>query len=143
MIRHILVGFDGSDSSRRAARFAHDLALQVAARMTVLFVIEPPRILPIGPLDSYLVAGGQHTDEELEGVRKLLEEVASDLPAAQVDKVVEVGRPAETICKQAELLRADLIVVGARGLGVGGRWLLGSVSDRVVHAADRPVTVVH
>jgi nucleotide-binding universal stress UspA family protein len=37
---------------------------------------------------------------------------------------------------------ADHVVVGARGLNAGTRWLVGSVSDRVVHHAHCPVTVV-
>ena len=143
MIRHILVAFDASESSRKAAHFAHDLAQQTGARVTLLYVIEPPRVLPIGPLDAYLTAGGQHSKEELDAVRTLLDQEAESLPKAQVDKRVEVGRPADTVCQKAQELQADLIVVGARGHGTGGRWLLGSTSDRIVHQADRAVTVVH
>ncbi|MBI5547736.1 MAG: universal stress protein [Deltaproteobacteria bacterium] len=143
MIGHVLVGFDGSASARKALRFAHDLAAQTGARLTALLVLELPHVLPIGPLDSYIVTAPQADPSEMERVRRLLGEAVADLPAAKVDQRVEVGRAAEVLCEQATKLGVDLIVVGARGLGVGGRWLLGSVSDRVVHHADRPVTVVH
>ncbi len=143
MIKHILVAIDGSDSSRKAARFAHDLAQQTNARITLLFVLEPPRMIALGFLDSELISGSQRSPEELEAVRRLLDEVASDLPKAQVDKLVEIGRPADTIVAQADALGADHLVIGARGLNPGGKWLLGSVSDRVVQHAGRPVTVVH
>ena len=143
MIKHILVAIDGSDSSRKAARFAHDLAQQTNARISLLFVLEPPRMIALGFLDSELISGSQRSPEELEAVRRLLDEVAADLPKAQVDKVVEIGRPADTIVAQADALGADHIVIGARGLNPGGKWLLGSVSDRVVQHAGRPVTVVH
>jgi nucleotide-binding universal stress UspA family protein len=143
VIKHILVAIDGSDSSRKAARFAHDLAQQTNARITLLFVLEPPRMIALGFLDSELISGSQRSPEELEAVRRLLDEVASDLPKAQVDKLVEIGRPADTIVAQADALGADHIVIGARGLNPGGKWLLGSVSDRVVQHAGRPVTVVH
>ncbi|HSP81261.1 MAG TPA: universal stress protein [Myxococcaceae bacterium] len=143
MIQHILVAIDGSDSSRKAARFAHDLAQQTGARITHLFVLEPPRMLPLGFLDSELISSPQRSPEEMEAVRRLLDEVAADLPKAQVDKVVEIGRPADTIVAMADKLGADHIVVGARGLNPGGKWLMGSVSDRVVQHAGRPVTVVH
>lgn len=143
MLKHILVAIDGSETSRKAARFAHDLAQQTQARITLLFVLEPPRVFNLGFLDSELIAGPQRTPEEMDAVRRMLEEVAADLPKAQVEKVVEIGRPADTIVAMADKLGADHIVVGARGLNPGGKWLLGSVSDRVVQHAGRPVTVVH
>ena len=143
MVEHILVGFDGSESSRKAVRFAHDLAVQTHAKLTLVFVLELPHVLPIGPLDSYLVTGSARAPEEIKAVQRLLDEVAADLPAVSVDRRVEIGRPADVLCEQAEQCGADLIVVGARGVGLGGRWLLGSVSDRVVHHAGRPVVVVH
>lgn len=143
MIHHILVAIDGSDTSRKAARFAHDLAQQTGSRITLLFVLEPPRMLAIGFMDSEIITGGHRSPEELEAVRRMLDEVAADLPKAQVEKLVEIGRPADTIVATAERLGVDHIVVGARGLNPGGKWLLGSVSDRVVQHAGRPVTVVH
>jgi nucleotide-binding universal stress UspA family protein len=143
VIGNILVAIDGSEHSRRAARFAHDLAQQTGARITLLFVLEPPRVLPFGFLDSEVITA-PHTDtKEMDTVQRLLEQVAADLPKAQVEKVVEFGAPADTIVSVAEKRGVDLIVVGARGLSRGGKWLLGSVSDRVLQHAGRPVTVVH
>ena len=52
------------------------------------------------------------------------------------------GEPGKSIVAAAEAERADLIVVGTRGLARAGRWLLGSVSDHVVHHASCPVLVV-
>lgn len=142
MIRHILVAVDGSESCRKAARFAHDLAQQTQARITLLFVLEPPRALPVAFMDAEVITGSQRTPREVEAVRRMLDELAADLPQAQVEKVVEMGPAADTILAQAEALGADHIVVGARGLSAGSRWLVGSVSDRVVHHARLPVTVV-
>ncbi|MFZ5469848.1 MAG: universal stress protein [Myxococcota bacterium] len=142
-MRHLLVGIDGSQSARKAALYAHDLAQQIGARVTLLFVLDPPRVFPIGPLDSVAIAAHPPPPEEMQRVTQLLDEVAKDLPRAQLEKRVVVGAPAATLLEQARELAADTIVVGARGLGPGGRWLLGSVSDRVVHHADRPVIVVH
>ena len=143
-IQHILVGIDGSEGSRRAARFAHALAVPLGARLTLMVVLEPPRVLAFGPLDGFAFSAPKLDEAHLAGARKLLQEVGNDLPAGQVAHVVEVGDVADTLCAQAESLGADLVVVGARGMAsAAGRWLLGSVSDRVVHHARRPVTVVH
>jgi nucleotide-binding universal stress UspA family protein len=48
VIQHILVAISGSEHSRRTAHFAHDLAQQLGTRLTLLCVLEPPRILPLG-----------------------------------------------------------------------------------------------
>jgi len=141
MVNHILVGVDGSNGSRKAARFAKDLASQAGARLTLLFVIEPPRVIAVGPMDSFLEFP-RSSPEEIEAAHKLLDEVADGTASAKVDKIVETGTAAETICAQAEKLKVDLVVVGARGVGPLGRFLVGSVSDRVVHHAGRSVLVV-
>jgi nucleotide-binding universal stress UspA family protein len=141
MVNHILVGVDGSAGSRKAARFAKDLASQAGAQLTLLFVIEPPRVIAVGPMDSFLEFP-RSSPEEIEAAHKLLDEVAGGSVSGKVDKVVETGTAAETICAQAEKLKVDLVVVGARGVGPLGRFLVGSVSDRVVHHAGRSVMVV-
>lgn len=142
MVRHILVGVDGSSHSRNATRFAHDLAQQTGAKVTLMFVLEQPRLVPLGPFDAFAIGRNRRTPEELDRVRGVLDEFAADLPGATVEKDVELGDPAEVLADQAERRHADLLVVGARGLGPGPRWLLGSVSDKLVHHAKCAVTVV-
>jgi nucleotide-binding universal stress UspA family protein len=56
--------------------------------------------------------------------------------------VVEIGSPAETIAKVAREQGCDGIVMGTRGLGAVSSVLLGSVSSRVLHLSDLPVTLV-
>jgi len=139
MIRRILVAVDGSDNSRKAARFARELAGALRAHVTLLHVIEPPTSLP---LEAYGLTRTQVYEGQLEAAAAVLSALAAEIPAGQVDQVIESGSPAETICAQAEERNVDLVVLGSRGMGAVGRWLLGSVSDRVVHLSRRPVTVV-
>ena len=61
----------------------------------------------------------------------------------EVDGRVVVGSPAREICRQAEVLDVDLVVVGTRGQGGVGRLLLGSTAERVVQHCRRPVVTVH
>jgi nucleotide-binding universal stress UspA family protein len=56
--------------------------------------------------------------------------------------VCQLGKPAEEIMKAASKHRADLIVMGAKGLGAIARFLLGSVSTRVVQYSSCSVLVV-
>ncbi|MGH7180751.1 MAG: universal stress protein [Nitrospiraceae bacterium] len=58
------------------------------------------------------------------------------------EPVCKVGDPAEEIMKMASRQHADLIVMGAKGLGILDRVILGSVSMQVMQYADCPVLVV-
>ena len=142
MIKHILAAIDGSETSRKAGRFAADLARQTGAKLTLLLVLEPPAVFSIAPLDAYAVAKNRMAPETVAAARQALAQIEHDLPAKQAETAVEIGRAADTILDRAASLAVDHIVVGARGHGAGTRWLLGSVSDRVIHHAQCPVTVV-
>lgn len=144
MIKHVLVGFDGSEPARKALRFAHELATQAHAKLTVQHVLELPRILPIAPLDGFVVTAPGNDAADVELARTMLDQAVAELPAGEIVPLVTIGESVvEVLCREGARLDVDLIVVGARGRNPAGRWLLGSVSDRVVHHAGRPVTVVH
>ena len=72
----------------------------------------------------------------------IVEQVAKEKPGLKITTRVELGDPVDTICEVAKTMKADLVVVGARGHNAAQRFLLGSVSDRVVHHASCPVLVV-
>lgn len=143
MINHILVGIDGSEGSRKAATFARELASKVGAKLTLLLVLEPIPVVNVGFADIYGLTARQPSDEELAELQKALDRAGEGFPDDRLEKIIDYGRAADTICRVAEGKGADLIVVGARGMGAVGRFLVGSVSDRVVHLAKRNVTVIH
>lgn len=62
---------------------------------------------------------------------------------SQVHAVEFGGNPGEAIVRIAEEERADLVVIGSRGLGTIRRSILGSVSDYVVKHVHCPVLVCH
>jgi nucleotide-binding universal stress UspA family protein len=140
-MKHILVGIDGSEASKKAAQIALELAKSSGAKLTLMLVLEPPHVVGLSVLDAYAVTKVQMPPEAIAEAKRVLDDIARALPA-QVDCVVEIGRPADTLLDKAAELRVDHLVVGARGRTAAGRWLLGSVSDRVVHHAHCPVTVV-
>lgn len=142
MVRHILVGLDGSASSVAAAGKALSLAEQLKAQVTLLFVLQPPQVIPIGPLSGYVTTGLPQSQENVERAEAVISQVKMTRPNLEIHSRVEFGAPAEIICQQAENSGVDLIVVGARGLNTAQRFLLGSVSDRVVHTSTVPVMVV-
>ena len=85
-----------------------------------------------------------------------LDEIIRDLAREHMDRGIELatragfqaegrleeGKPWRVICRSADALGAEPIVVGARGLGRFGAALLGSVSTALVFHAKRPVLVV-
>jgi nucleotide-binding universal stress UspA family protein len=142
MIQHILVGVDGSPSSVDAARYAMGLAEQTKAKLTFAFVIETPQVIPVGPLSGYMTTSNSTSDEDLRRGEAMVQALAKEKPALEVVTRVDLGSPADVLCELVEQLKADLLVVGSRGHNAAQRFLIGSVSDRIVHHARCPVLVV-
>jgi len=138
-IKKVLVPVDGSDSSKRALEMAIAVANAAHASLLVLEVIEE-----FGPLPGYYEAAPAGKDrvkwiaeQRFEKVHPMLDELKGNWK-----RVVVEGYAADQICEIAAKEKVDMIVIGSRGLSPLGRFLLGSVSDRVVHHAPCSVTVV-
>lgn len=142
MISHVLIGVDGSSASRHAAHQGLELAKQANAKVTLVYVLESPTVIPVGPLSGFVVTAPPRSPEELQRAREELDELVKEMPQVPCEKRVVPGAPAETLCELALQLHADVLVVGSHGHGEARRWLLGSVSDRVVHHAPCAVMVV-
>jgi nucleotide-binding universal stress UspA family protein len=140
MVEHILVAIDGSGPSRHAARFGLSLAAQVKAKVTLLTVLEPPSVIPLGPLSTSIVTQ-PISEKDIASIRSRLDAIAAESPGVQTQGLVEIGPVAETILDWASHHDVDMIVLGEHGHGAARRFLLGSVSDRVVHHAHCPVTI--
>jgi nucleotide-binding universal stress UspA family protein len=172
MLQRILVPVDGSQQSMKAVDLAGDLALKLDAELILLHVLlrgHMPeglqRALAVevsrrgGSETEYLVNlpqeimarvddkhRTQFTVDELKFIGEHLLSKAlqacRDKGIEKVQQRAEEGYAAETILEVAKETKADLIVIGSRGLGRLGEMLMGSVSDKVVHLASCPVTVV-
>lgn len=140
----ILVAVDGSDQSYEAARALAYLAPQ--REVIILHVLDVPK--PAYPMMVPEVARELYTTVE-RGMRedgeRLLERINSILPlhTGPTSKRLEVGNPAKMILSAAKRERADLILLGSRGLGPVQEVLLGSVSHRVITQASCPTLVVN
>jgi nucleotide-binding universal stress UspA family protein len=137
----VLVAIDGSASSDAARNLVASLAWPEATLIRLIAVVEPMSALTAG------LAPYSATEFDDRPVMTSLEERVADaaLGLAKPGRVVETavlrGRPATVIVEQALDLRAELIVVGSRGLGRLRSMLLGSVSAEVVDHAPCPVLV--
>jgi nucleotide-binding universal stress UspA family protein len=138
--RTIVVGVDGSSSSRKALTWAAAEAADHGAELVVLNVWEHTLLPPAGSVsvsEHYVPDTSQRTTGDLLQVIK--EELGED-PPVPVRAHVRQGRPAKVLIDEST--GADLLVVGHRGHGGFAGLVLGSVSQHVAAYAKCPVVVV-
>lgn len=141
-IKLIVVGVDGSDSSRAAFQWAYNEAAHHGAILTTVTTWHPPA-LPMTPPYGGMSPEGYATQPKRDALA-LLEQFTADLeprdPAVDVRTSIEEGNPAKVLIERSK--DADLLVVGFRGHGGFAGMLLGSVSQHIVAHAECPVVVV-
>jgi nucleotide-binding universal stress UspA family protein len=133
----ILVATDGSDDARRAVQWTATLPVPAGTQVRVMSVVT----LPQSPVDLPTVRAYHAQVREFgRTVTENAARVLADLGA--VETKVGEGEPREQILAEARTWNADLVVVGAKGLGAVKRFLVGSVSTAIVHGAHCSVAVV-
>jgi len=148
MFRTILVPIDGSRESKRAAVVATDIAKTYSSKLHFLTVMRPVPTKLSDEMRHYLeVEHIKGSPEEVvsEGALYVLndaEKHARKKGIKAVKTTSEVGHPARAIMVYGKAIKADLIVMGRRGLGALEGILMGSVSNKVVSLADCPVLTV-
>jgi nucleotide-binding universal stress UspA family protein len=136
----VVVGFDGSPSSRKALTWAVAEAADHASDLVVLNVWEHTLLPPAGSVsvsERYVPDQSQHTAEDL---LEEIKEVLGENPPVLVQPRVKQGNPAKVLIEESA--DSDLLVVGTRGHGGFRGLLLGSVSQHVAAHAKCSVTVV-
>jgi nucleotide-binding universal stress UspA family protein len=139
MYKRILVALDGSTRAEAALPHAIAHAQHFQSELILLKVTEPLQEL------STLRTAGKRAQQVIEDlVREYLERIAEDVRNYDIPVQVATveGRPYLEIVRFAESHQVDLIVMSTRGQSGVSRWLLGSVSDRVVRGASVPVLLV-
>jgi nucleotide-binding universal stress UspA family protein len=139
-----ILAVDGSDNSYEAVHVLKYVAQ--AEQLTLLHALDVPR--PIYPMMLPRVAEEHYKVLEQsmqEDGERLLDRVQSLLPlhAGPSTKHLRIGSPAEVILSMAEEQKADLIIMGARGLGPIKERLLGSVSHRILTLAPCATLIVN
>jgi nucleotide-binding universal stress UspA family protein len=141
-IHTVLLATDLTGASDVATRQAMDLATSIGARLLVVNVIDigdrgAGSVAPYAPsprIDQQRALREGRLQHIVDQARMLHLEAAY---------LLWTGEPGDAIVAAAQAEGADLIVVGTRGLDDAGRFLLGSVSDYVVHHSSCPVLVAH
>lgn len=137
------MALDGSDYSLRALDFAIDLARKYQSQLVLVHVVMR-QIYAINPPEAGILAGTAIV-RELETEGKTILTQGEERVKAQglpVEARLRQGVPAEELLRAATDEKADLMVLGSRGLSQVRAFLLGSVSDKVSHHAKCPTLIV-
>jgi nucleotide-binding universal stress UspA family protein len=149
MFHKILVAIDGSDSSHDVFKTALDLAKADKANLLLLHVLSleeqnnlmiPMPIgmdyLPVADSEALRISQERWQTYEQQNL-DLLKSLADRASAAGVTTEFHqvAGGPGHKICEFAESADVDLIVMGRRGLSGVNEFLMGSVSNYVLHRA--------
>lgn len=140
MFERIVLSVDGSADSEKAVRLTRELARTYGSQVLVVHGRDVPMLAPSGrsappPLVERL--------ESEEDAHRLVDAAVSELQGAGVEAQGRVlpgqGRIGEKILGAAEEDRADLIVLGSRGMSRLQEMMIGSVAHKIIHMAKCPV----
>ena len=142
MYKRILIATDGSDKSKKAAEEGLELAKAVGAQVIALNVINEvviaSAVRQLGAdrkdVESKLERAGGKAVDELKAMGAKM--------GVNVDTIVRIGAPANTVIDTAGAEKADLIVMGSHGESGASKLLIGSVVQKVLYWATIPVLVV-
>ena len=137
MIRKIVIATDASEQAGKAFDWGLEAAQKFSAELVVLAVTCPPEPAEVVETAAVVESATFYYQKHFDVLR------AKALAIGVTPRFeIRVGHPAEQIIHLAEQEHADLIVMGHRGKTFVERWLLGSISKRVLSYAHCAVTIV-
>jgi nucleotide-binding universal stress UspA family protein len=146
MIKRILVPLDGSELAERAVPYAKELAQQLGASLILLRVVNSLELSSAQAFSGYLPAEVYDAafEDSRKAAREYLEQTAKRLAAEglQVDWVMRTGDPAGEVIEHERECGCDLVVMSTHGRSGIGRWVYGSVADRILRGGSIPVLLV-
>jgi nucleotide-binding universal stress UspA family protein len=145
-MKKMIIAYDGSDASKKAVEVG--VKCSNKEDEIILLTVIPAELasssftkmlLPTIDLSS-MVKSGSFKEKAMDSLSKVAKSIKTDIK--KVDISVESGDPADEILLSAKKHEADIIILGYKGYGKEGRFLLGSVTDKVVRYAGVSVLVV-
>jgi len=140
---NVVIGFDQSQTALTAARLAQRL-LPAGVTIRVVHAYEdqwrgvPPAFL-VNATPEQLGASIEPLERRAERIQEALEQV---WPRDDFRIVVEEADPRKLVLEVAREAKADLVVLGSRGLSGIARMTLGSVAESVLHRTAKDVLIV-
>jgi nucleotide-binding universal stress UspA family protein len=144
-IKKILLPLDGSSVAEQAIPHAEALAQVLGADLVLFQAFEPVRPVAIEGGVAMSPAMIKEEEEAKRGAAlAYLDSVGNAFreQGLSTSSVVALGSPADKIIDYADASDIDLIAMSTHGRSGIGRWVFGSVTDKVLHAGDKPVLAV-
>jgi nucleotide-binding universal stress UspA family protein len=144
MFARIVVGTDGSETAKQAVREATELAKQTGASLDIVSAFDPVPESRLREERMQAPSDIEHQVNPTEDVDATLADAARmvESEGVKVRTFARQGEPADAILDVAEEEKADLIIVGNKGMTGAKRFLLGSVPNKVSHHAPCSVLIV-
>lgn len=137
-MKRIIVGVDGSPRTPQVVEAAVELARTSHAKLHLVKVVTIPYDLPL----EFRTGTVNLEDALVDAAKADLTKASAAIPAELVDgQSVELATPWEGICRKADALRANAIVIGSHGYS-GLDRVLGTTAAKVVNHAHCSVLVV-
>lgn len=144
-LQRIVVAVDESDAGRWAARAALHLATGTGAEVSVLRTVVGLPQRALADVGGLAIGAEPPTALQLEVERLgswLAPELAQAAPGLQVTVAIAFGVPSIEICRHAEEVRADLVVLGRKRRSAQTRLLIGDTADAVARRSRIPCLFV-
>jgi nucleotide-binding universal stress UspA family protein len=143
MFKRIVVGTDGSETATQAVKTAIELAKLSDAKLEIVSAYEPVPQQRLRDESEGISGDVSHAVNPREDVQFILDKAAADAKKEKVDVVTHPreGDPADAILDVAEENKADLVLVGNKGMTGAKRFLLGSVPNKISHHASCDVWI--
>jgi nucleotide-binding universal stress UspA family protein len=165
VFKRIIVPCDGSELAQESVfPQVQDLARSMDAEVIILRVVPPPTgrsgsafrpdipempmALPVTAEDAHVARYPIYRDQEIASAEADARRSVAQAEAMLREKGVTarsevlIGQPAEQIIDYAKDHSADLIVICSHGRSGLGRWVFGSVTEKVLRGATVPVLVI-
>jgi nucleotide-binding universal stress UspA family protein len=153
MYKKILLPTDGSENSKRANKHALWIADKSNADIVIMYVIEPhfPELATGLPLSTLPTPDERFYEEIREEGHQIIDNFKQELEDVQckgickntnLKSIITEGKPSNEIVNILDKENIDLVVMGTSGRHGLDRFVVGSVTERVVRNARKPVMVI-
>lgn len=152
MYQNILVPLDGSSFAEQALCHAQTMAVAGTSQLHLLSVaplledaaLAVVDLYPVYVYRDYLIDQEQEMARVQKELNAYLQQAGQRLKDAgyAVEAIIRFGQPAEEILAYAQEAACDLIVMSTHGRSGLGRWVYGSVADKVLRGSQIPVLLI-